>query len=61
MIAYVATFMIEQSISKETNSLSVNETEINNLDDDEDDFIPYQGERFSIFDWSLFKVINIHF
>ena len=31
------------------------------IDDDIDDFIPYQGERFNAFDWNIFKVIIFHF
>ncbi|XP_029038073.2 uncharacterized protein LOC114873665 [Osmia bicornis bicornis] len=29
-----------------------------NHDEDEDDFVPYQGERFNVFDWTLFKVMS---
>lgn len=27
-------------------------------DDDDDDFVPYQGERFNVFDWILFRAIG---
>lgn len=27
-------------------------------DDDDDDFIPYQGERFTTFDWALFRALG---
>lgn len=26
------------------------------IQDEIDDFVPFQGERFSIFDWNLFQV-----
>lgn len=29
-----------------------------NHDKDEDDFVPYQGERFNVFDWNLFKIMS---
>lgn len=28
--------------------------------EDDDDFVPYQGERFTVFDWMLFKVSTHH-
>lgn len=28
---------------------------VRHLEDDED-FVPYQGERFTVFDWMLFRV-----
>lgn len=26
---------------------------------DDEDFVPYQGERFTVFDWMLFKVFTL--
>jgi len=27
--------------------------------EDDEDFVPYQGERFTVFDWMLFRVLFI--
>ncbi|XP_051162786.1 uncharacterized protein LOC127282533 [Leptopilina boulardi] len=31
---------------------------VSSTNDEIDDFIPYQGERFNVFDWHLFKIIS---
>ncbi|KAL2735249.1 antithrombin-III-like isoform X2 [Vespula squamosa] len=33
-------------------------TNVSTYDDDDEDFVPYQGERFNVFDWMLFKTIG---
>ncbi|CAL7946686.1 unnamed protein product [Xylocopa violacea] len=65
-VACLATLIIKECKSEITRSsipLVTNETtdivpEIVYRNEDEDDFVPYQGERFSIFDWTLFKITN---
>ncbi|XP_047350131.1 uncharacterized protein LOC124949306 [Vespa velutina] len=33
-------------------------TNVSTYDDDDEDFVPYQGERFNVFDWMLFKTMG---
>ncbi|KOC68055.1 Serine proteinase inhibitor A3K, partial [Habropoda laboriosa] len=49
-IVYIGILTTKQCKSEATRLLS--------RDNDEDDFVPYQGERFSVFDWSLFKATS---
>ncbi|XP_076177429.1 uncharacterized protein LOC143151855 [Ptiloglossa arizonensis] len=45
---------INPNATKSTNSSVTNHDD----DDDVDDFVPYQGERFSVFDWSLLRAMS---
>ncbi|CAK9799548.1 Serine protease inhibitor 2 [Anthophora plagiata] len=67
-IAYIGIFSTKQCISEvirpsyppNTNATLTKHAdhEILNRDNDEDDFVPYRGERFSVFDWLLFKATS---
>ncbi|XP_017889133.1 uncharacterized protein LOC108630369 [Ceratina calcarata] len=55
----IAIFVLQQSKSQKTQSLSNGTADFSFVTrNDNDDFIPYQGERFSIFDWALFKTAS---
>ena len=56
----------KSEITKSPSDLDTNRTTstgpvIVNRDEDDEIFIPYQGERFNIFDWALFRVISVNF
>ncbi|XP_033314153.1 uncharacterized protein LOC117213042 [Bombus bifarius] len=68
LISYivVVTLTVKQcksEITKSPSHLDTNRTTstgpvIVNRDEDDEIFIPYQGERFSIFDWALFRTMS---
>lgn len=41
-----------------TSNFAQNSVRNSTRDDDDDDFVPYQGERFDVFDWALFREIS---
>lgn len=61
IIVYVAILATTPCKSEKTNASTSADPAIVNHDEDEDDFVPYQGERISVFDWSLFKVTSMRF
>lgn len=42
------------------NSRTSSKTNATGLDEEYDEFVPYQGDRFDIFDWDLSKVYMIN-
>lgn len=52
--------MKSQSIFDTNMTTNINH-EIINHNKNNNDFVPYQGERFDIFDWTFFKVMYMKF
>lgn len=51
--------MKSQSIFDTNMTTNINHEIINH--NKNNDFVPYQGERFNIFDWTFFKVMYMKF
>jgi len=53
-------FIKEDIYAMAQNSAQTNiSSRINPRVEDDEDFVPYQGERFTVFDWMLFRVLFI--
>ncbi|XP_014481109.1 PREDICTED: uncharacterized protein LOC106747753 [Dinoponera quadriceps] len=52
------TYAMPQRAAKTNVSQSLNPVTAQSHSDDDEDFVPYQGERFTTFDWMLFKSLS---
>ncbi|XP_043481422.1 uncharacterized protein LOC122510672 [Leptopilina heterotoma] len=55
LLAFVISFSQKDINVDGTQKFTRNASSTN---DDIDDFIPYQGERFNVFDWNIFKIMS---